>query len=703
MGSAFFAGLAAIREKRMRPTSLNVFLARLIWFSVVPLVLLAACLAVVHVLTLQSQRDHDAADRARNIMITIDRYIIGQIDGLQLLAASPMIDDPQRWNEYYSEAQGFRRSFGGHVVLAEVSMQMIFNTRVPFGTPLPKLPIPKGRAAAPAALATGRPAVGDMFVGPVAREPLVAVVVPVIRDGQTRYLLVSSIETRRIKQHLDEVALPSGWSLTLYDSTREIIARRSPGEATADSPADEPSSSFTAESAATPWTVVIQVPRSVYRSPILVAAAALAVSILLVTLVSVIGGRLAGRRLARSVAALAGTAAPLASPSTSRPLITEVETVRSLLEESAAAREVAEQTLRHSEQRLRQLFDVAPFPILLGNAAGEIVQSNARFHQTFGYHRDEMPSLSIWWRLACPAPDYRQWVVDTWETAVARARANNEDIEPAELRLTCGNGRDLTVVVSGVVLGDDLLVAFYDISDRKRAEIELQESFREKVALLKEVHHRVKNNLQIVASLLSLQAGRTSNPSVLDVLHDTRNRVRSMALLHEAIYRAGNLAHIDFSVYVKELCTQIVHSSGRAAAGIMVESRVPAFGLAMEQALPCGLIINELVSNSLKHGFPQGRSGRVLVELLHTGEGRLVLKVCDDGVGLPPDLDPSRVSTLGLKLVLNLADQLGGRVVAEQPPGGGAAFTVVFPVPDDIKIPNESQANARSHVAAGAD
>ena len=813
MARTFLSRLEAIRGKLTRSVSLGVFLARLIWLCVVPLALLAGYLAVIHVLTLQSQQEHDAADRVCNIMITVDRYITGQIDGLQMLAASPLLDDPHHWNEYYSEAQGFRQSFGGHVVLADLSMQMIFNTRVPFGTPLPKLPVPKGRAAAPAALATGRPAVGDTFIGPVAKEAMVAVVVPVIRNGQTRYLLVSSIETRQIKRHLDEVALPAGWSLTLYDSVREVIAGRTPAETTDDSSPDETLSRFVARSAVTPWTATIEVPRSVLRSSILAAAAALSVAILLVTLVSVFGGRLAGRRLARSVAALAHTATPPAS----RPLIAEVEAVRRLIEESATAREAVECTLRESEQRLRQLFDAVPVPIFLANRMGEIVQTNARFHQTFGYARDEVPSLSMWWQRACPASEYRQWVVETLEAAVAHARDNHEDIEPVELRITCGDGRDLTVVTSGVVLGDDVLVTFYDITDRKlaeealrtkeatlrgildatkesiwqfstdgvvlmanetalrllgkqtgevigrrfdeifpaklaqsrmarlkeavetgrpvefederagiifdhsyypvldaeggavsvasfsrdmtarkRAEIELQESFQEKVALLKEVHHRVKNNLQIVASLLSLQAGRTSNPTVLDVLHDTRNRVRSMALLHEALYRAGNLAHIDFSAYVRELCTQLLLSSGRAAAGIKVESRVPALGLAMEQALPCGLIINELISNSLKHGFPEGRSGRILVELQPGGERQFILQVCDDGVGLPSDLDPSHVSTLGLKLVSNLAVQLGGKLRVEQPPGGGAAFRVTFPAPDGIEVPNGSQTGTGS-------
>jgi PAS domain S-box-containing protein len=234
-------------------------------------------------------------------------------------------------------------------------------------------------------------------------------------------------------------------------------------------------------------------------------------------------------------------------------------------------------------------------------------------------------------------------------------------------------------------------VAIFDvITERKQAEEALKRSLKEKVALLKEVHHRVKNNLQIVASLLSLQAGRTPNPEVVDVLHDTRNRVRSMALLHEVLYRSGNLARINFAAYVRELCAQMLRSSGPAAARVRVENHVAPIGLALEQAVPCGLIISELVSNSLKHGFPEDRSGRVVVEL-QPGDGqRLVLSVRDDGVGLPPDLDPAGTSTLGLKLVSNLAGQLGGQLVVERPHEGGATFRVVFPVPEDTPLGDES-------------
>ncbi len=934
-------------ENRVQALSLNAFLTGLIWLCVLPLMVLAVYLAINHVNTLQDQRDREAADRVRNVATTIDRHLGAQIAALQMLAASPLADDLPRLNEFYNEAQGFRESFGSNVVLADLSTQMIFNTRVPFGAALPKLPVPRGHAAAPAALATGKPAVGDTFLGPVAKVPLVTVVVPLIRDGRTKFLLVSAIETRQFQQHLDEVTLPVGWSLTVLDGKDEVMARRSPPEMEGRPAEDDPPGRFVAKSNVSRWSVVLEVPRGVYRKPIIAATLALAAAILIVTLVSVLGGRLASRRLARSVATLAARPSLHASP----PVIAEIEAVRSLLDDSAAAREAAELTRRESEQRFRRLFDVAPVPLCFVNKDGALLNTNARFQQTFGYGHEDVPTLSEWWQLAYPDPDYRRWVVEAWEAAVRRARENNADIEPLEYRVTCKNGRVLTVVISGTILGDDFLATFFDITERKqseqalraseehyrslfdnmlngyaycrmlfdqnrpvdftyldvnnafevltglkdvvgkkvsevipgiqesdpdlleiygrvaltgnperfetyveslgmwfsvsvyssrkehfvavfdviterkRAEEALRESqgklesalasmadavfisdmqgrfmdfndafatfhrFRnkdeclrtlaeypdildvfmpngelaslsmwavpralrgetamnaeyilrrkdtgetwdgsysfapirdkdgvivgsvvvgrditerkkadkalrnsleEKVALLKEVHHRVKNNLQVVASLLSLQTTRSSNQQVVDVLQDTRNRVKAMAMLHEALYRSANLARINFATYVKDLCGQLLLSSGPVAVRVKLENRVVGIGLPLEHAVPCGLIVNELVSNALKHGFPSERTGGVTVGLEPAGGQMLVLSVRDNGVGIPSGLDLANTSTLGLQLVSRLANQLGGKLEMEPSHGAGATFRVIFPVPEDTELGGES-------------
>ncbi len=222
-----------------------------------------------------------------------------------------------------------------------------------------------------------------------------------------------------------------------------------------------------------------------------------------------------------------------------------------------------------------------------------------------------------------------------------------------------------------------------NITELKRTEDALRTSLDEKVALLREVHHRVKNNLQIVASLLSLQAGRTPNPEALDVLRDTHNRVRSMALLHEVLYRSGNLARINFALYARDLCAQLLPAYGAAASQVKVDIRVEDIGLPLEQSVPCGLIINELVSNALKHGFPGGRGGSILLELVRTGEGMLTLTVSDEGVGLPDDLDRASPGSLGLRLVSRLVAQLKGSLAVESGAGRGTRFRVDIPVSEN--------------------
>ncbi|MEW6114224.1 MAG: cache domain-containing protein, partial [Thermodesulfobacteriota bacterium] len=356
-----FSRLSAIAARKAKVLSLRAFLTRLIWLCVLPLLLLAIYIAVNHVETLQAQRDEEASDQALNVATAIDRQIKEQIAALEMLAASPLLDDPLRLNEFYNQARVFRESFGGHVILADLSMQMLLHTREPFGAVLPKLPQPSGHAAAPAVLETGKPAVGDMFFGPIAKEPLVAVAAPVIRDDRTRLLLLSIIETRQFQRRLDEVSLRVGWSLTVLDGKNEIMARGSSSEMEGLHSGKEPAERFIAKSAVSHWSVVLEVPRSVYRGPIVAATAALAVTILAATLFSVLGGRLAAHRLARSVTSLAETS-PNAS---SRPTIAEIEAVRQTLKEAAAAQKSAESTLRESEERFAKAFENSPDAITI--------------------------------------------------------------------------------------------------------------------------------------------------------------------------------------------------------------------------------------------------------------------------------------------------------------------------------------------------
>jgi len=215
-----------------------------------------------------------------------------------------------------------------------------------------------------------------------------------------------------------------------------------------------------------------------------------------------------------------------------------------------------------------------------------------------------------------------------------------------------------------------------DITEQKRAEDAMRASLKEKTVLLKEVHHRVKNNLQIVISLLHLQAVRIKNPEALEAMQETANRVRSMALLHETLYLSESLARVNFGSYIEHICSHLFRSYGPKAARVKLELRLETVATNLDQSVSCGLIVNELVSNVLKHAFPDGRAGTITVELRALPQEQVVLKVADDGVGLPASFDIHQTGTLGHQLVFMLAEKLHGTVeVARE---RGTVFQIVF-------------------------
>jgi two-component sensor histidine kinase/PAS domain-containing protein len=226
-----------------------------------------------------------------------------------------------------------------------------------------------------------------------------------------------------------------------------------------------------------------------------------------------------------------------------------------------------------------------------------------------------------------------------------------------------------------------LLVVLRDVTKWKHADLELKRSnealsasLHEKEVLLKEIHHRVKNNLQIVSSILSLQSGGACSESQATLLRESQDRIRSMALVHEKLYRSRDLSRINFAEYVRSLTTSLAHSYIVSPA-IRTRVDIQDVYLDIDSAIPCGLIINELVSNSLKYAFPGGRAGEVCVSLSQS-DGRYILVICDDGVGLPPGLDFRNTASLGLQLVNTLVSQLEGTIELDS--SGGTRFKITF-------------------------
>jgi PAS domain S-box-containing protein len=222
---------------------------------------------------------------------------------------------------------------------------------------------------------------------------------------------------------------------------------------------------------------------------------------------------------------------------------------------------------------------------------------------------------------------------------------------------------------------EGLVCVASNISRQKDTEQRLLASLREKELLLKEVHHRVKNNLQVISSLLNLQAQELSDPQMVRLFQESQGRVRSLALIHEQLYRSNDLSQIDFAAYLQELVERLAQGMGKTAARVRLHFDLAPSQLPLDLAIPCGMIVNELVSNALEHAFPEGRSGVVRIAFGGDATG-YDLTVADDGVGLSEELLAGKPGTLGLKVVQALTRQIRGRLDLQQ--AQGSVFAIHF-------------------------
>ena len=332
-----------------------------------------------------------------------------------------------------------------------------------------------------------------------------------------------------------------------------------------------------------------------------------------------------------------------------------------------------DEALKESEERYRKLVEHSPDAILVHSDGRIIFVNPAGISLLRAKSSEEVVGKGI-----------RQFVHPDYITIVSKRRAILDagalDLPFVEVKFVCPDGSILDIEASTVKFSfygkDALLTLVRDITDRKRAEEQIRASLKEKEVLLKEIHHRVKNNLQIVSSLLYLQSRKTSDDQVLTVLKESQTRVRSMALIHEKLYQCDDLANINLGDYIRSLTSYLFNSYGVASHMVKLRINVDSAPLGLDRAIPCGLIINELVSNALKYAFPNGRKGEILVDLLRHGDGTLVLTVKDNGIGLPDGLDITDTPSLGLQLVNTLVRQLDGTI--EVGNTDGAVFRMVL-------------------------
>lgn len=333
----------------------------------------------------------------------------------------------------------------------------------------------------------------------------------------------------------------------------------------------------------------------------------------------------------------------------------------------AIARDISEryereQEVRQNEQLFRQLFQNAPVGIALLNEHKDVQLVNSSFEQIFGFNEQEIKEVSL---DKIIVPDEKKEEASklsrsqvTFEVSTYRKRKDGEIVD---------------VLIYGVpVRVDQKIIGIYgiyvDITERRKAEQKIKESLKEKEILLAEIHHRVKNNLAVITGLLELQVQNTDNEEAKTVLRDSQLRINSMALIHEKLYQSDNLSVIKFGKYIGELIDVIADSHITKDKPIEIEIESDPVEFTITQAIPCGLLMNEIVTNALKHAFDERKTGTISISLKKKGEN-IELVIADDGVGLPDNFEELKEKSLGMTLIYTLASQLNAEMKIESDEG----------------------------------
>ncbi len=365
---------------------------------------------------------------------------------------------------------------------------------------------------------------------------------------------------------------------------------------------------------------------------------------------------------------------------------------------SKVVRDITPQRLlREMQERQAAILQSAGVSIIATDTRGIVQSFNAEAERMLGYGAAEVTGTSLTAMIHLPREVQERarqlsaqlgvYVPANFEALFAWARRGAVDQQEWTYLRRDGSRLPVSVSVSATRAGDGQVNGFIciaiDISARKAHEALQRTALLEKETLLKEVYHRVKNNLQVVSSLFNLQLRALPEGVARATLRQSADRVRAMALVHEKLCRSDNLESIDIVAYVRELCDSLVAATGAGERGIAVDLEIEPIEIGLDASVPLGLLLNELICNSLKHAFPDGRAGSVRVRLARDGAGQALLEVRDDGVGLRSEAQDARGGSLGLRLAVSLARQLGGTLQFQS--NGGTTASLAFAAGDRLR------------------
>lgn len=340
-----------------------------------------------------------------------------------------------------------------------------------------------------------------------------------------------------------------------------------------------------------------------------------------------------------------------------------------------------------SEDTYRRVIECAPSALVMIDEQGTIILVNAQTELLFGYTREQMLGHPVEMLMPIRFRGHHC----TYRAGYYRDPSPRPMGVGRDLLGTRADGSEFPIEIGlnpiATETGMMVLASIVDITERLRAQRRLEDALREKIVLLNEVHHRVKNNLQVVTSLLNLQADHAADPQLQAILRESCGRVKAMSLTHQLLYEHKDFSHLDLADYLTRLVQSIraTYRSGGGRIALRLELPPDGIHLELETSISCGLLVNELVTNAFKHAFPGERSGEIVIKLAEEDGDQIRFEVADDGVGLPPESEFSG-SSLGLQLVPLFVEQLHGVLSIER--DRGTRFCVRFPKRPDAKDPS---------------
>ena len=338
--------------------------------------------------------------------------------------------------------------------------------------------------------------------------------------------------------------------------------------------------------------------------------------------------------------------------------------------------EAGEKRFHEVEEKFRSLFDNANDAIIITDLENRVTSWNKSAERIFGWTEKEMLGENF-------MPMAFDQKLQAENEQIIRNAISGGAVSGIETVLTRKDGAriDVSMTVSPLRNTNQEVVGlsgiFRDITERKRAEEQIKESLKEKEVLLREIHHRVKNNMQIISSLLRLQSASIKDKKSIDMYKDSQNRIISMSLIHEKLYHSGDIARIDIKEYIRDLVAGLFESYGVNTGKVALNIKAENISLGINSAIPCGLIINEIVSNSLKYAFPGDKRGEIKIDLRSIEGNYFELLISDNGIGLPKEMDIKKTDSWGLRLVSILAEnQLQGELTVNR--NYGTEFRIKF-------------------------